>query len=123
MAKRLILRVDQPTAVHDHRLQPELRSHYDTPLFHGVLEPITHSRQDIEVPPKKVYPWGAPPRVSSHGQTPHVMSLHQSTPFLTSLNHLARSASPHSSLISYPVHHGEFASVDCSIFRADCHAV
>ena len=24
----------------------------------------------LGVPPKKVYPWGAPPRVSSHGQTP-----------------------------------------------------
>ena len=27
-AKRLILRVDEPSAVHDHRLQPELRSLY-----------------------------------------------------------------------------------------------
>ena len=69
-AKRFILGVDEPSAVHDHCLQPELRSLYYTPLIHGVLEPITHSRQDIGVSPKKVYPWGAPPRVSSRDLTP-----------------------------------------------------
>ena len=69
-AKRLILGIHESSAVHDHRLQHELRSLYWVLLIHGVLEPITHSRQDIGVPPKKVYPWGAPPRVSSHDPTP-----------------------------------------------------
>ena len=39
-------------------------------LNHGFFGPITHSRQDLGSTPKKVYPWGAPPRVSSRGQTP-----------------------------------------------------
>ena len=30
--------------------------------------------------PKKVYPWGVPPRVSFRSHSPHAMSLHQSAP-------------------------------------------
>ena len=40
------------------------------PLIHWFLGPITHSRQDLGSHPKKVYPWGAPPRVSSRVQVP-----------------------------------------------------
>ena len=39
-------------------------------LSYLFFEPITHSRQDLGSPPKKVYPWGAPPRISSRPKVP-----------------------------------------------------
>ena len=40
------------------------------PFIHGFLGPIPTSRQDLGSHPKKVYPWGVPPRISSRPQTP-----------------------------------------------------
>ena len=40
------------------------------PLSHLFLGPIPTSRQDLGSQPKKVYPWGAPPRISSRVQVP-----------------------------------------------------
>ena len=75
-AKRLIPGIHESSAVHVDRLQHELRSLSCVPLIHGVLGPITHSHQDLGSHPKKVYPWGAPPRVSSRDPTsPRDVSL------------------------------------------------
>ena len=120
MAKRLVSGIHESSAVHNHRLQPELRSHYDTPLIHGFLEPITHSRQDLGSRPKKCTHGGYPLEFPLVVKLPHVMSLHQSTPFLTSLNHLARCVSPQSSLIHQANHDGEFAPVYCVVLHSDC---
>ena len=68
-----------------------------------------------------MYPWEAPPRVSSRVQSPHVMTLHQSAPLVDSLNHVARPALPHSNLISVAVQDGELFAVDCPVFRTDRH--
>ena len=59
-AKRLILGIHESSAVHDHRLQHELRSLSCVPLIHGVLEPITHSHQDLGSHPKKCTHGGHP---------------------------------------------------------------
>ena len=53
-------------------------------------------------------------------KVPHVISLHQSPSLIKSVNPVARSMRAHSSLISYPVHHGEFAPINCVVFRSDC---
>ena len=119
-AKRFVLGVDQPSAVHVDSAKHELRSLSCISLIHGVLEPITHSRQDLGSHLKKCTHGGHPLEFPLTILLPHVMTLHQSTLFLTSLNHVAYSASPHSSLISYPVHHGEFAPVDCVVFGSYC---
>ena len=50
---------------------------------------------------------------------PHVMALHQSDPLVESLNHVARPVWVHSSLFSCAGQDGEFAPVDCLIFRTD----
>ena len=89
-AKRFVPGIHQPSAVHDDRAQYGMR-----PLCSGLpysWVPGTNHllAPGLGVPPKKVYPWGAPPRISSRGQTPHVMSLHQSAPLLQSLNPVAR---------------------------------
>ena len=73
--------------------------------------------------PKKVYPWGVPPRVSSRVQSPHVMSLHQSAPLVDSLNHVARSVWAHSTLFSVAVQDGELAAVHCAVLRTNRHVV
>ena len=54
---------------------------------------------------------------------PHVMSLHQSAPLVDSLNHVARPVWAHSTLFSVAVQDGEFAPVDCAVFRANRHVV
>ena len=77
----------------------------------------------LGVPTKKVYPWGAPPRVSSRVQSPHVMSLRQSAPLVDSLNHVARSVWAHSTLFSDAVQDGELFAVDCAVLRAARHVV
>ena len=69
-AKRLILGIHQPSAVHDDSAKHGMRSlraglpYSWVPWTNHPLAP------GLGVPPKKVYPWGAPPRVSSHGQIP-----------------------------------------------------
>ena len=89
------------------------------PLIHGFLGPITHSRQDLKSTPKKCTHGGHPLESPLAIQLPHVISLHQSTPHIKSLNPVARSVRAHSSLISYPVHHGEFAPINCVVLGAD----
>ena len=108
VAKRLVFGVDQPSAVHDDSAKHECGLSALFHLIHLFLGPITHSRQDLGVQTKKVYPWGVPPRVSSRVQSPHVMSLHQSAPLVDSLNHVARPVLAHSALFSVAVQHGEF---------------
>ena len=78
VAKRLVLGINQPSAVHDDSAKHECGLSALFHLIHLFLGPITYSRQDLGSKPKKVYPWGVPPRVSSRVQSPHVMSLHQS---------------------------------------------
>ena len=90
-AKRFVPRIDQPSAVHDDSAQHGMRSLCSgLPLLFvpGTNHPLAPG---LGVPPKKVYPWGVPPRISSRGQTPHVMSLHQSDPLIKSVNPVARS--------------------------------
>ena len=108
VAKRLVFGVDQPSAVHDDSAKHECGLSALFPLIHPFLGPIPTSRQDLGVQTRKVYPWGAPPRVSSRVQSPHVMSLHQSAPLVDSLNHVARPVLAHSALFSVAVQHGEF---------------
>ena len=91
-------------------------------LSYPFLGPITHSHQVLESHPKKVYPWGVPPRVSSRGQSPHVISLHQSVSLMESLNLVARSVRAHSSLISVAIQDGELFTIDCVVLRAHRHA-
>ena len=123
VAKRLVFGVDQPSAVHDDSAKHECGLSALFPLIHPFLGPIPTSRQDLGVQTKKVYPWGAPPRVSSRVQSPHVMSLHQSAPLVDSLNHVARSVWAHSTLFSDAVQDGELFAVDCAVLRADRHVV
>ena len=111
VAKRLVLRIDQPSAVHDDSAKHECGLSALFPLIHLFLGPITHSRQDLGVQTKRVYPRGAPPRVSSRLQSPHVMSLHQSAPLIDSLNHVARPVLAHSTLFSVAVQDGELAAI------------
>ena len=90
-AKRFVSGIHESSAVHDHRLQHELRSLSCVPLIHGVLEPITHSRQDLRSHPKKCTHGGDPLESPLVVQHPHVMSLHQSASLITSVNPVARS--------------------------------
>ena len=79
VAKRFVLRIDQPSAVHPDTVNiRQLTSPLDIPLLILLFPPILTSRQDLGSNTEKVYPWGVPPRVSSRVQSPHVMSLHQS---------------------------------------------
>ena len=80
VAKRFVLRIDQPSAVHPDTVKiRQLTSPFDFALLILWCPPIPTSRQHLGSNTEKVYPWGAPPRVSSRVQSPHVMSLHQST--------------------------------------------
>ena len=91
-AKRLVLGVDQSSAVHDdNSVKHGMRSLCMVLSYSWIPWTNPHLAPGLEVHPKKVYPWGAPPRVSSHGQSSHVISLHQSAPLMESLNHVARS--------------------------------
>ena len=117
VAKRLVLGIDQPSAVHDDSAKHECGLSALFHLIHLFLGPITHSRQDLGFQTKKVYPWGVPPRVSSRVQSPHVMSLHQSAPLIDSLNHVARPVWAHSALFSVAVQHGEFTSSPGVVLR------
>ena len=90
------------------------------PLIHGFYGPIPISRQDLGSHPKKVYPWGVPPRVSSRGQSSHVISLHQSVSLIKSLNHVARSVWAHSSLIRQAIQDGKLTPVHRAVLRSDC---
>ena len=68
--KRLILGIHQPSAVHDDSAQHGMRSLCSgLPLLFvpGTNHPLAPG---LGVPPKKVYPWGAPPRISSRSQSP-----------------------------------------------------
>ena len=123
VAKRLVLGIDQPLAVHDDSAKHECGLSALFPLIHPFLGPIPTSRQDLGVQTRNVYPWEAPPRVSSRVQSPHVVSLHQSAPLVDSLNHVARSVWAHSTLFSDAVQDGELFAVDCAVLRADRHVV
>ena len=68
---------------------------------------------------KKVYPWGAPLKVSSRVQYLHVMSLHRSAPLVDSLSHVARPVLAHSTLFSCTGQDGELAAVDCLVLCTD----
>ena len=123
IAKRFVLGIDQPSAVHDDSTKHECDLSALFHLIHLLLGPITHSRQDLGVQSKKVYPWGTPPTVSSRVQSPHVMSLHQSAPLIDSLNHVARPVWAHSNLISVAVQDGELFAVHSVILCARRHVV
>ena len=123
VAKRLVLGIDQPSAVHDDSAKHECGLSALFHLIHLFLGPITHSRQDLGVQTKKVYPWGVSPRVSSRVQSPHVMSLHQSAPLVDSLNHVARSVWAHSTLFSCTGQDGELATIDYAVLSAHRHVV
>ena len=70
-AKRFVLRIDQPSAVHDdNSVKHGMGSLRAVPPYSWVPGTNHPLAPGLGVPPKKVYPWGAPPRVSSHGQTP-----------------------------------------------------
>ena len=102
-------------AKHGNGLSRAMPSYSWVPQTNHPLAP------GLGVPPKKVYPWGVPPRVSSRDHSSHVISLHQSEPLIKSVNHVARSVSAHSSLISVAIQHGEFAPVNYLVLRADRH--
>ena len=123
-AKWFVFRVDQPSAVHPDTVNiRQLTSPLDIPLLILWCPPIPTSRQDLGSRPKKVYPWGVPPRVSSRVQSPHVMSLHQSAPLVDSLNHVARSVWAHSTLFSCTGQDGELATIDCAVLSAHRHVI
>ena len=90
-AKRFVPRIHQPSAVHDDSAKHEMGPLRSVPPYSWVPWTNHSLAPGLGVPPKKVYPWGAPPRISSRGQTPHVMSLHQSAPLMESVNPVARS--------------------------------
>ena len=90
-----------------------------SPLFICSLDQSPTRARTWGSKPKKVYPWGVPPRVSSRVQSPHVMSLHQSAPLVDSLNHVTRSVWAHSTLISCTGQDGELATIDCAVLCAD----
>ena len=72
---------------------------------------------------KKVYPWGAPPRISSRGPYPP----RDVSPPITFSERVGKTPRAldlaHSSLFSVAVQDGELAPVHCAILRADRHAV
>ena len=108
VAKRLVLGIDQPSAVHDDSTKHEMGPLRSVPPYSSVPWTNPPLAPGPGVQTKKVYPWGVPPRVSSRVQSPHVMSLHQSAPLVDSLNHVARPVLAHSALFSVSVQHGEF---------------
>ena len=70
-AKRFVPRINQPSAVHDdNSVKHGMRSLRAVPLYSWVPWTNHPLAPGLGGPPKKVYPWGAPPRVSSHGQSP-----------------------------------------------------
>ena len=69
-AKRFVPGIHQPSAVHNDSAQ-----HGMGPLCSGLpLLSVPGTNHPLApglgVPPKKVYPWGAPPRISSRSQSP-----------------------------------------------------
>ena len=123
VAKRFVLGIDQPSAVHDDSAKHECGLSALFHLIHLFLGPVTHSRQDLGSNTENVFPWGVPPRVSSRVQSPHVMSLHQSAPLNDSLNHVARPVLAHSTLISVAVQDGELATIIGVVLCTDRHIV
>ena len=78
-AKRLVLGIDQPSAVHlDTTSSWQLTTVLDLPLLILWCPPITHSRQDLWSPTKKCTHGGYPLESLLVIHDPHVMSLHQS---------------------------------------------
>ena len=70
---------------------------------------------------KKVYPWGVPPIVSFRPRDPHVIPLHQSTPWDDSKTRRAPSLSliPHCPAKLFS-HHGADVREACFDNRASC---
>ena len=70
---------------------------------------------------KKVYPWGVPPIVSFRPRDPHVIPLHQSTPWDDSKTRRAPSLSliPHCPAKLFS-HHGADFREACFDNRASC---
>ena len=66
-------------------------------------------------PKKKCTHGGHPLEFPLLVNVPHVISLHQSTPLIKSVNPVARSMRAHSSLISVAVQDGELFAVDCVV--------
>ena len=123
-AKWLVLRIDQPSAVHPDTINiRQLTSPFDIPLLILLFPPIPSSRQAFGSSPKKCTHGGHPLESPLVFTIPHVMSLHQSDPLVDSLNHVARPVLAHSNLISVAVQDGELAAVDCPVFRTDRHIV
>ena len=78
-AKRFVFGINQPSAVHPDTVNiRQLTSPFDIPLLILLFPSIPSSRQDFGSRTKSVPMGGAPPRVSSRVQYPHVMFLHQS---------------------------------------------
>ena len=123
VAKRLVLGIDQPSAVHVDRQGMNVASPLCSTLFIYSLDQSPPRARTFFYRRKKVYPWGVPPRVSSRVQSPHVMSLHQSAPLTDSLNHVARPVLAHFNLISVAVQDGELATIDCAVLCAHRHVV
>ena len=70
-AKRLVLRIHQPSAIHDDNSVKHGMESLHSGLPYSWVPWTNHPlAPGLGVHTKKVYPWGAPPRVSSHGQTP-----------------------------------------------------
>ena len=90
-AKRFVLGIHQPSAVHDDNAKHEMGPLCSVPLNHWFLGPIPASRQDLGSQPKKCTHGGYPLESPLVVKLPHVMSLHQSDPPVESLNHVARS--------------------------------
>ena len=122
--KRLVFRVDQPATVHlNTTTSRRLTSVLDLPLLILFYPPITDSRSFLWVKSEKVYPWGAPPRVSSRLHTPHVRSLHQSR----SRNELVKPQRAldlaHSSFVQWCCQDGELVAVNRALLCADRHPI
>ena len=117
VAKRFVLRIDQPSAVHDDSAKHECGLSALFHLIHLFLGPITHSHQDFGSKPKKVYPWGVPPRVSSRVQSPHVMSLHQSRSLKLVCKTPRALDLAHSTLFSVAVQDGELVAIVGVVLR------
>ena len=111
VAKRLVLRINQPSAVHDDSAKHES----DLSAARRLLYPLVSTNPRLAPGPfskgEKSVPMGGTPRVSSRVQSPHVMSLYQSSSPNTSVKSHAYSMWAHSTLFSCTGQDGEFAAI------------
>ena len=123
-AKRLVVGIDQPSAVYPDMINlRQLTSPLDIPFLILWCPPITASRQALGSRPNKCTHGGYPLESPVVFRIPHVMALHQSDPLVESLNHVARPVLAHSNLFSVVVQDGELATVVGIVLCADRHVV